>query len=397
MRAIRSGHPPSLLAALVHFETSFAVWMLLGALGPHIMDDFRLSPALAGLAVATPPLAGASARVLAGWLADSFGARRVGSATIILTVAPLAWGWLGGRNAPEIFGIGLLLGIAGASFAIALPLASSNYPPAHQGLALGIAGAGNSGTVLAALFAPRLAERLGWHATFGLAIVPVVIAAILFRALAREAGPAAGGRRPTEVLRLLLEGDCRSLCVLYMVSFGGFVGFASYLPILLVDRWGVSPVVAGTLAAAAAGLGSFLRPIGGIVADRIGGTRMAGFVFLVVGAAGALLAIAPAIAWDAVLFPVMLGALGVGNGAITQLVPVRFPRSVGLTIGAMGAAGGIGGFLLPAVFGLLRGAVGSHAIGLLFFAAMALFAFARCFALRLRWTRSREHAFEAAI
>lgn len=370
----RAGHWPSLLAGLLHFEVSFAVWVLLGVLGPAVARDFGLSPAMRGIVVATPLLSAAVFRVLVGWLADRFGPRRIGTMSMFAVLAPLAWGALGARGVPEVLGVGALLGIAGASFAVALPLASSHYPPSHQGLALGIAGAGNSGTIVSALLAPRLAEHIGWHATLGVAAVPVALAALGFRLLAREAPGPRVPRRLRDALAPLRERDCWRLCGLYAVTFGGYVGLASYLPLLLVDRFSISPVHASSIAAAAAGLGSLLRPVGGLVADRIGGTRtLAGVLALALVPTFALAA-GPGLGASAALFVALLGALGAGNGAVFQLVPIRFPGRVGLATGVIGAAGGLGGFLLPTALGAVRQATGTYRLGLTLFAGAALLA-----------------------
>lgn len=395
----RAGHWPSLLAGFLHFETSCAVWVLLGVLGPSLAEELGPSPTVKGLLVGTPLLAAAAFRILVGWLADRHGARRVGTATMLVVILPLAWGWLGARHAGELFAVGALLGVAGASFAVALPLASSHYPPSRQGLALGIAGAGNSGTIVAALLAPRLAERLGWHAVFGIAIVPVALTALAFRLLARERPPRRGARRLRDALAPLREADCWRLCALYAVTFGGFVGLASYLPLLLVDRFGLSGVAAASIAAAAAGLGSVLRPVGGFAADRAGGTRVLAAVLAVAAALGLGLSMGPALGASAGLFVALLGVLGLGNGAVFQLVPLRFPGSVGLATGVIGAAGGVGGFLLPAALGTLRAATGSYCLGLWLFAAAALAGLSSVVTFRVTLARRvREQAYgEAAV
>src|SRR5207245_4354614 len=180
------GHWPTLLAAFVYFDLSFCVWYLLGPLANFIAEDLGLSATEKGLLVATPLLGGALFRIVMGALTDHVGARRTGLIGIGLTFVPLLLGWLAAGSLPRLFAVALLLGVPGASFAVALPLASRWYPPQHQGLAMGIAGAGNSGTVLAALFAPRLAERFGWHGVFGLALIPLAILAVLFATLAKD-------------------------------------------------------------------------------------------------------------------------------------------------------------------------------------------------------------------
>jgi NNP family nitrate/nitrite transporter-like MFS transporter len=365
----RAGHPKSLVAALVHFDVSFMCWVLLGALGAYVAEDLGLSSTAKGLVVAVPPLGGAACRLLLGPLADRVGIKRLGQLTLALTTIPLLWAALAGGTLVEVLGIGLLLGVAGASFAVALPLTSRWYPPEHQGLALGIAGAGNSGTVVAALVAPRLAEHVGWHGTFALALVPVTLAWITFTVLAKEPP---GERTPgPNLLRLLREDDPRWLCAFYLVSFGGFVGLTGYLPIFFVDRFGLAKVSAGGYAALCAVSGSLLRPIGGLLSDRLGGTRVLTAVLAIASAAAFGLAATPALGPAVVLLIVVLGLLGMGNGAVFQLVGRRLPERVGAMTGLVGAAGGVGGFLLPFGFGALASATGGFGAGFAAFATLA--------------------------
>lgn len=365
-----AGHTPSLVAALVHFDVSFMVWVLLGALGAYVASDLNLSAAQKGLMVAVPPLGGSAFRLLLGTLADRVGVRRTGLVTMALTLVPLTWGWLGGGTYSQVLGIGLLLGIAGASFAVALPLASRWYPPEHQGLALGIAGAGNSGTLIAALAAPRLAEHVGWHGVFGLAAIPVSLAWLAFAVLAKEPPrpkPALGVS--SNPFSLLHDPDARWLCSFYLVTFGGFVGLASYLPIFFVDRFGLTKVTAGSFAALCAVAGSFLRPLGGVLSDRLGGTRV--LAASLGGGAVLLLGIAalPGLPLTVLLLFAAMGAFGMGNGSVFQLVPQRFPARMGAMTGLVGAAGGLGGFLLPFALGSLKGSTGSFTAG---FAVVAM-------------------------
>src|SRR4051812_40251140 len=175
----RAGHAPSLVAALAYFDVSFMVWVLLGALGPFVASDLHLTPAQKGLMIAVPALGGSAFRLLLGSTVDRIGLKRAGLLGLGCTLIPLTWAALAGTTYAQVLGIGVLLGIAGGSFAVALPLASRWYPPEQQGLVLGIAGAGNSGTIVAALAAPRIAEQVGWHATFAIAIIPVTLVWVL--------------------------------------------------------------------------------------------------------------------------------------------------------------------------------------------------------------------------
>src|SRR5690606_28577436 len=143
--------------------------------------------------------------------------------------------------------IGFALGIAGASFAVALPLASGWYPPKYQGLAMGIAGAGNSGSLLATLVAPRLAEWVGWQATFGLMALPVLLVLLLFALMARDSPSARPVRRWSDYSAVLRERDTLWFSVLYGLTFGGFVGFASFLTTFFNQQYAVSRITAGDL------------------------------------------------------------------------------------------------------------------------------------------------------
>src|SRR6185295_5243302 len=195
-----------------------------------------------GLMTALPLLGGAVLRLVFGQMADRFGAKKTGLIGLALTVLPLLMGWQWADSISKMYLVGLLLGVAGASFAVALPLASRWYPPEYQGLVMGIAGAGNSGTVLAALFAPRLAEKFGWHSVFGLALLPLAVVALVFLAFAREAPVRSERESVIRFLGVLCEPDTRVFSLFYGVTFGGFVGLASFLSVFLHDRFGVSRV-----------------------------------------------------------------------------------------------------------------------------------------------------------
>lgn len=176
-----TGHFPTLLACFLHFDFSFMLWVLLGALGIYISEALHLPPAEKGLLVAVPILSGSLLRVPLGLLSDRYGGKRIGVAMLAFLFLPLALGWQAGNNLPTVLGVGLMLGTAGASFAVALPLASRWYPPQRQGLVMGIAAAGNSGTVIANLLAPPLANLVGWHHVLGLAMLPLALVVNCFQ------------------------------------------------------------------------------------------------------------------------------------------------------------------------------------------------------------------------
>ncbi len=366
-----SGHWPTLLCAFLYFDTSFMAWTLIGALGIYLAQAFHLTPGQKGLVVAVPLLGGSILRVILGVAADHCGPRKVALTGLTLTLIPLFWGWMHCTSISDLIVIGLMLGVAGASFAVALPLVSRWYPPRFQGLALGIAGAGNSGTVLAVLFAPHLAERFGWRPVFALAAIPVAVVLMIFLRFAKESPNRPPARTLRSYLGLLRQADLWWFGGFYMVTFGGFVGLASFLPIFFYDQYHVSRVQAGAFAALCVFAGSLLRPLGGFLADRFGGitilsTLYAFAMLLLLG-----IATMPALPAAVLLLFAIMVCLGTGNGAVFQLVPQRFGDDIGAATGLIGAAGGLGGFFLPTLLGVLKNLEGSYAAGLIVFAIAA--------------------------
>ncbi len=384
---VRSGHPRTLLMAFLYFDVSFMIWVLLGVLGVYVAADFGLTPGQKGFMVALPLLGGTLVRIPMGLLVDRIGAKRTGLIGQAVVLVPLLWGWLAADSFSQVLAMGLLLGVAGGSFAVALPLASRWYPPEHQGLALGIAGAGNSGTVLTALFAPALAEAFGWHATFGLALIPVSTVLLLFALLAKESPNTPPPKPLRAYLALFAQRDALWFCLIYGFTFGGFVGLASFLVIFFHDQYQMSRIHAGQWTALCVFAGSFMRPVGGYLADRFGGVRT---LLVVLAAAVVLLGVMafvpPILVAVPLLFAVM-ASLGTGNGSLFQIVSHRFRRDIGAATGVIGAAGGLGGFFLPNVLGLLMGRTGTFGAGFGALAGAGLAALVLLLFLRSVWSR----------
>lgn len=392
----KAGHTPTLLCAFGYFDISFMVWMLFAPLALFIADDWGWQAEGAdagkiGFLLAVPLLGGALLRLVLGVLTDRWGPRRTALFGLVLTLAPLLLGWLWADSYPRLLCVGLLLGVAGASFAAALPLASRWYPPQYQGLAMGIAGAGNSGTALATLLAPILARSLGWQAVFAVALIPVVLMLVVFWWFAKDSPQQPAPRPWSAYAAVLKEKDTWWFCLFYSVTFGGFVGLASFLNTFFKVQYELSKVEAGYFATICVIAGSFLRPVGGYLADRFGGTRMLTALFGTVGILALGISLLPPLIAAVVLLFVVLGCLGMGNGAVFQLVPQRFSREIGVVTGIVGAAGGLGGFFLPNLLGLLKQQTGSYAGGFLLFAAVA----AGCAGLLVYVSRAWEGTFVA--
>jgi MFS transporter, NNP family, nitrate/nitrite transporter len=382
-----AGHKPTLLSAFLYFDLSFMVWVLLGPLAVQISADLQLTPAQKGLMVATPVLSGALLRLVMGVLVDHLQPKKAGLIGQVIVLAALLGAWLYGIHSyQQALLLGVFLGVAGAAFAVALPLASRWYPPEHQGTALGIAGAGNSGTALAALFAPGLAVAYGWNNVFGLALIPLMIALVVYSIFAKDSPDAPPSKSLHQYLNVLRDKDAWWFMFFYSVTFGGFVGMASSLTIYFHDQYGLSPVVAGYFTAACVFAGSLVRPVGGNVADRIGGIRtltvMYAFaaLFLFILSFG----MAQPLVGLAVVVAAML-SLGMGNGAVFQLVPQRFRKEIGVMTGLVGMAGGVGGFYLASSLGYSRQVTGSYQTGLLIFAGLAVLAMIGLTGVKTRW------------
>ena len=384
---LKAGHLPTLFAAFLYFDLSFMVWVILGPLGVQIARDLGLSPAEKGLMVATPVLAGAILRMVNGVLVDHLKPKLAGAICQVIVISGLSAAWFFGIHSyHQVLALGVLLGVAGASFAVALPLASRWYPPEHQGTALGIAGAGNSGTVLAALFAPGLAVMFGWNAVFGLAVIPLVLTFAIYLVLAKNGPDCPGPKTLPEYLAVLKIGDAWWFMFFYSVTFGGFVGLASSLTIYFNDQYGLSPVVAGYFTAACVFAGSLVRPVGGAVADRVGGIRTLTVVYIVAAAALVVVSIGLPQSWMALAgFVAAMLAFGMGNGAMFQLVPQRFRKEIGVMTGLVGMTGGVGGFYLASSLGFSKQMTGSYQTGFMIFAALALVALVGLTGVKKRW------------
>ncbi len=383
----QSGHTPTLLAAFIYFDVSFMVWVMLGPLAPVIAGELGLDAAETGLMVAVPTLAGAVLRLVNGVLVDRVGQKTTGTLNQLIVMAGLLAGWWFGIDSfAGTIAIGLILGFAGASFAVALPLASRWYPAEHQGKAMGIAGMGNSGTVLAALFAPILAKWFGWNAVMGLAVIPLAVVFVVYRIAAKDSPDQPAPKPLSAYADVLKVEDAWWFMLFYGVTFGGFVGLSNSLSIWFVDSFALSPVTAGYYTAACVFAGSLVRPLGGALADRFGGTRTLTIVYITAALVLATISTGPATLLSALaLFMLVMATLGIGNGAVFQLVPQRFRQEIGVMTGLVGFAGGVGGFYLASSLGFAQKYTGSASAGFLVFSGLALVALTALTFVKGRW------------
>jgi NNP family nitrate/nitrite transporter-like MFS transporter len=384
---LRSGHPPTLFASFLYFDFSFAVWVLNGAMGPFITEQFQLSPAQTGLMVSIPTMAGALMRFPLGVLSQYIGRKSAAIIEMVTIIVALMYGFFFVHTFSNVLAMGVLLGTAGASFGVALSLGSGWFPQESKGLAMGIAGAGNSGTALAAFFAPRLARDYGWSHVYGIAALLMLLPLFTMIVFAKEP-PDTEHQTLRQHLQCLFDRDGWYFNLIYIITFGGFLGLATFLPSLFVSQFHITKTEAGTLTMLATLLGSTTRIFGGWFADRFGGINTLTVVFLVTITGILGLTTSPSLAITTALFMLCFAALGAGNGATFQLVPLRWPVTTAVAGGMIGEIGALGGSILPNALGLSKMKTGSFASG---FAVFAVLAFAVLIVMRIvarRWTRS---------
>ncbi|MEO8735144.1 MAG: MFS transporter [Edaphobacter sp.] len=365
------------------FGFCFAVFGSLSAMMPILSRQMHLTPMQKSIAVAIPVLLGSVGRIPLGVLTDRFGGRLMFALTMAFSIIPaFLMGGVGDYRHLLIYGF--FIGIALASFSVGVGFVNGWYPPERQGFALGIYGAGNVGQSVAAFAAPFIAKAYGvkwgfW--TFGIALT---LWLAFFLASAKDA-PKRGPVKPLRDVFLPLK-DSRSwlLSLYYFMTFGGFVAMAIYLPIFLVEIFGLSPQMAGIRTAGFVLLATFLRPVGGMLADKIGGKKILMFVFPFTAVMAILLA-CPTMPIFTLGALGMAAAIGLGNGAVFKLVPEYFPGSVGSVTGVVGAAGGLGGFFPPLLLGAVKQQTGSFTLG---FVALSMFCIA-CLAVLLFSQRNK--------
>lgn len=381
---MKSGHPPTLFAAFLYFDFCFAIWVLNGAMGPFITETYKLSPAQTGFMISLPILAGAIMRFPLGVLAQYIGRKNAAITEMTIIMLAMAYGFFVVSSYNDLLAMGVLLGIAGASFGVALSLGSGWFPPEHKGLAMGIAGAGNSGTVLAVLFAPPLAQAYGWQTVYGFAGVVMLIPLVVMIIFAKEP-PDCEHQSFMEHISCLFTKDGWAFSLIYIITFGGFIGLSNFLPTFFYEQFAVTKVEAGRLTMLAAFMGSGIRIVGGYFADRIGGILVLSIVLL--AAIGAFLALTttPSLAITTILFMLCFAALGAGNGALFQLVPLRYPTNTAVSGSMIGEIGALGGAILPNVMGLSKQYTGAFATGFVIYAVFAAIVLGCLFLWQRKW------------
>ena len=382
----KSGHWPTLATSFLYFDVSFMVWTLLGALGAMIAPALNLTADQKFLMVSTPILAGAFLRIALSLLVDRIGTKKTGILAQLVVIAGLLVAWQHGIHSfAQALALGVVLGVAGASFAVALPQSGRWYPPHMQGVVLGLAGAGNVGVVIDHLAAPRIAAVWGWQSVFGAALLPLILAFVLYVIFSKEPPGEFKKKKLSDYAKLLGEKDAHWFCFFYTISFGGFVGLATAFAIYFSDQFHLGPVHAGEMAAFCTLVGALGRPMGGALADKLGGIRSLG-VFYSVAIVSLIVAALSQNLWICGAgFFIASGAFGMCNGSVFQLLPQRFAKDISVMTGLVGCGGGIGGFILGRMFGLSKQHTGNYTAGILLFAGLCVVALIGLRLVKTRW------------
>jgi len=404
------GDAKTLFAAFLYFDFSFMVWTMLGPLATEISESlaiqgFIISASQKATLLSVPILAGALLRIVLGFGVDKFGAKKTALMSQAIVISVLFYAFFRGESITynELLVVATGLGFAGASFAVALPQAGQWYPPKLQGIVLGIAGAGNIGVVIDFVFAPKIAEIWGWQAVFlvGAALSSIIFVTYIF--LAKDAPKKVYTPRPKKLKdygKLLKDKDTWWFNLFYAVSFGGFVGFAGYMKVYLMNTYqadmssfGLSvfnepnvKVIAGYFGAFTIFSGAVLRPVGGAIADKMGGVKSLYIFFGMVTLLAIINAVITLPFWIAiiVLFLIMAN-LGMANGAVFQLVPQRFGKDIGIMTGIISAAGGLGGTALIKTLGWSKDVFDGYSVGFMIFAGVVLVAIMGISLVKTRW------------
>ncbi|KAB2842557.1 MAG: NarK/NasA family nitrate transporter [Burkholderiales bacterium] len=354
------------------FTLCFAVWMMFAVIGIPIKEVLQLNDTQFGLLVATPVLTGSLVRLPLGLLTDRLGGRVVFFALMLVTVLPIYligeattyWQFLVG---------GLFVGLAGGSFSVGIAYVAHWFPREQQGFAMGIFGAGNAGAAVTKFVAPVLVVAWGWTMvpkSFALAMLLMAVGFWLFT-YSDPAHSVVGKIDLRAQLKVLRDPQVWKFCQYYSIVFGGYVGLALWMTKYYVEEYGFDLRLAALLAACFSLPGGVLRAIGGWLSDRYGAQKVTWWVLWVSWVCLFLLSYPQTeftiktvtgpktfnIGLNPWVFTFLLFVIGVawafGKASVFKYIADEYPRNLGVVSGVVGMVGGLGGFVLPIMFGAL--------------------------------------------
>ncbi|WP_046214072.1 nitrate/nitrite transporter [Paenibacillus wulumuqiensis] len=349
----------------------FMVWVIISSLMPFIREDINIPPGSLAMVTAVPVVLGSILRIPLGYYANIVGARIIFMVSFILLLFPVFYISRADSMADLIIG-GLFLGIGGAVFSVGVTSLPKYYPKEKHGLVNGIYGMGNMGTAITTFSAPVVATQIGWQSTVQLYMILLAIFIVLNFFL--------GDRREVKVKTPIIEqikGVYKNeklwfFSLFYFITFGSFVAFTVYLPNFLVANFDLSKVDAGVRTAGFIALATFLRPVGGWLADRFQPLFLLIGTFAMYTIAAILLAFSPSIGLYTIGSLAIAVSAGIGNGVIFKLVPFYFNKQAGIANGIVSMMGGLGGFFPPLMLSAIHGITGQYSIGFMLLSQVAL-------------------------
>ncbi|MFC2714031.1 MFS transporter [Kingella denitrificans] len=361
-----------LVSSTVSFTVCFMIWMMLAVVGIPIKKQLGLSETEFGFLAALPVLSGSLIRVPLGIWTDKFGGRIVMFVLMLLSV-PAIFAMQYATQYWQFLIIGLMMGLAGGSFSVGTPYVARWFPKEQQGLAMGVFGAGNAGSAVNKFIAPALIAAGGWTLVPNVYAGIMLVTAIAFWFFSYHDPKHLVSSKASlkQQLLLLKEPGVLRYSQYYSVVFGGYVALALWMTKYYIDEYGVSMQSAAFLAACFSLPGGVLRALGGWLSDKYGAYKVTWGVMWVLWVCFFILSypntdfvihggkgdISLNIHLNVVVFTVLMFtagiAMAVGKASVFKFVANDYPDNIGAVSGAVGLAGGMGGFLLPIMFGAL--------------------------------------------
>ncbi|WP_163971382.1 MFS transporter [Oceanobacillus halotolerans] len=367
----RKGQTSALVLSTVAMVVAFTVWGILSPMAQEMEELYGLTATQTSVLVAVPVILGSIMRIPLGILSDKYSGRKVYTLTMLFVALPLIGASFANSYGMILF-FAFFLGIAGSTFAIAITYISGWYPAKKQGLVLGIAGVGNVGTAVAGFIIPAIVATYSVAWAFRILAVAIIIMAIIFYFGTKDREQS-GDKTFKDSMEALKYKQTWMLSLFYFLTFGVFVAMGIYLPTLLIDLFDLTSVDAGRRAAGFITLATFIRPVGGMIADKLNPKFLITIVFMVIAVSALFLAFfSNSIILFTIFCLVIAAFAGLGNGVVFKLVPLVSPSNTGAVTGIVGAAGGLGGFFPPILLGIVKDTTGTFMVGFILLALFSL-------------------------
>jgi MFS transporter, NNP family, nitrate/nitrite transporter len=369
----QKGQTSILVLSTVSMIVSFTVWSVFAPIATEIQKIYQLSITEKSILIATPVLLGSLMRIPMGILTDRYGGRRIYALTMSLLILPMIGAGFADSYAMMLFWA-FFIGMAGTTFAISITYVSRCYPSQKQGLILGIAGMGNLGSAVANFLIPMIFNSYGLSWVFWSLAFTMAGMSIIFWIGTKDVQRTSETKTLKESLSVLKFKETWFLSIFYFLTFGSFVTFSIYLPTLLYDLFNITALDAGIKTAGFVIIATLIRPVGGYLSDRFGAKGLLTIVFSGVSLCGLFIAFTMEnFIFFSISCLIISILLGIGNGAVFNMVPEVSGGNTGTVTGIVGAIGGIGGFFPPIALGFTKDITGDYFLSFILLSILSLF------------------------